>query len=144
MAWLVKMLRQRLDITTDNDFTDTQLALALAYFYNGDFEKAYMLYNQLIDEEHIKDAKTLFLASITSIAAHHHENAIALLELSKLKDKKYRESRYALGLLYLEVGNPRGADIEFANLNSNNFHSKYFNFDIDLKKLTVRKELERE
>lgn len=135
-AKLVSQLQHRLDITTDRDITDTELSLALALMYNKNFEEAYVLYNHLIDEEKIRDAKTLFLASVASIAAKHHENAIALLELSKLKDRKFQESRYALGLLYLEVGNPRGANIEFGNLNSNNFHSKFFNFDIDLEKLT--------
>ena len=139
-AKLVSRLQHRLDVTTDKDITDTELSLALALMYNASFEEAYVLYNHLIDEEKIRDAKTLFLASVASIAADHHENAIALLELSKLKDKKFQESRYALGLLYLEVGNPRGAQIEFANLNSNNFHSKYFNFDIDLAKLTFRQQ----
>ena len=137
-AYLVKLLRHRLDITTDVNTIDTELSLAQALFYNKNFEESYVLYNQLIDEQKIRDAKTLFLASTAAIAAKHHENAIALLELSKLKDKKFHEARYALGLLYFEVNNARGANIEFANLHSNNFHSKYFNFDIDLDKLTFR------
>ena len=143
IAKLVSQLQHRLDITIDKDITDTELSLALALLFNKNFEEAYVLYNHLIDEEKIRDAKTLFLASVASIAAKHHENAIALLELSKLKDRKFQESRYALGLLYLEVGNPRGAQIEFANLNSNNFHSKYFNFDIDLDKLTFRQQQQK-
>ena len=140
IAKLVAMLQHRLDVTTDKETTDTQLALALALLYNNNAEEAYVLYNHLIDEEKVQDAKTLFIASVASIAANHHENAIALLELSKLKDKRFQESRYALGLLYLEVDNPRGAQIEFANLHSNNFHSKYFDFDIDLEKLTFRQQ----
>ena len=139
-ARLVTQLQHRLDITTDKDITDTELSLALALLYNQNFEESYVLYNHLIDEEEIRDAKTLFLASVASVAAKHHANAIALLELSKLKDRKFQESRYVLGLLYLEIGNPRGANIEFANLGSNNFHSKYFNFDIDLEKLTFRQQ----
>ncbi|SFV56010.1 PUTATIVE TRANSMEMBRANE PROTEIN [hydrothermal vent metagenome] len=139
IAKLVTKLQHRLNVTVDPNITDTELALALALFYNKNFEKSYLLYNHLIDEEKIQDAKTLFLAAISSIAAKHHANAIALLELSKLKDRKFQESRYALGLLYLEIDNPRGANIEFTNLNSNNFHSKYFNFDIDLQKLTFKK-----
>ena len=139
-AKLVSQLQHRLDITTDKDITDTELSLALALLYNKNFEEAYVLYNHLIDEEKVRDAKTLFLAAIASIAARHHANAIALLELSKLTDRKFQESRYALGLLYLEINNPRGANIEFANLGSNNFHSKYFDFDIDLDKLTFKKQ----
>ena len=141
---LVSQLQHRLDITTDHDITDTELSLALARLYNKNFEESYVLYNHLIDEEKIRDAKTLFLAAIASIAAGHHANAIALLELSKLKDRRFHESRYALGLLYLEINNPRGADIEFANLGSNNFHSNYFDFDIDLDKLTFQKQHPKE
>ena len=114
--------------------------MAYALFFNKNFEESYVLYNELIDNAKIRDARTLFLASLASIEANHHANAIALIELSKLKDRKFLESRYALGLLYLEVGNPRGAQIEFANMRSNNFHSKYFNFDIDLEKLTFKKQ----
>ena len=140
IAKLVQQLKHRLDVTTDPDITDTELSLALALLYNQNFEESYVLYNHLIDEEKIRDAKTLFLASVASIAAKHHANAIALLELSKLKDKKFQEARYALGLLYLEIGNPRGANIEFGKLGSNNFSSKFFNFDIDLEKLTFRQQ----
>ncbi len=143
-AKLVTLLRHRLDVTIDKDITDTELSLAFAQLYNQNFEEAYVLYNHLIDEEHIRDVRTIFLASIASIAAGHHANAIALLELSKLKDKKFMESRYALGLLYLEIDNPRGADIEFANLSSNNFHSNYFDFDVDLDKLTFRQQYKNE
>ncbi len=133
---LVKKLQHELSITTSNDIIDMQQALALTLFYNQNFEESYVLYNQLIDEEKIRDAKTLFLGSVAAIAANHHPNAIALLELSKLKDRRFLETRYALALLYLEVNNPRGAQIDFANMNTNNFHSRYFNFDIDTKKLT--------
>ena len=139
-AGLVSRLRQKLDSTTSDDTVDLELSLALALLFNQNFEKAYLLYNHLIDEEKIRDAKTLFLASIASIAARHHANAIALLELSKLKDKKFRESRYALGLLYLEIDNPRGANIEFTHLASNGFRSKYFDFDINLEKLTFKQQ----
>ena len=137
---LTKTLKHYLDTTTDPNTVDTQLSLAYALFYDQKFEESYVLYNQIIDEEKIRDTRTLFLASLAAIEASHHANAIALLELSKLKDKNNRESRYALGLLYLEINNPRGAQIEFANINSNNFHSQYFNFDIDLNKLTFKKQ----
>ena len=136
---LVTLLRKHLNLTGSSEIVQSEQALALALLYNKNFEESYTLYNQLIDKQHIRDAKTLFLASIAAIAANHHANAIALLELSKLKDRKFRESRYALGLLYFEVNNARGAEIEFAHIQSNDFHSKYFNFDIDLEKLTFYK-----
>ncbi len=133
---LVQLLQNELDVTTSKDTIDMQQALALALFYNKNFEESYVMYNSLIDEDKIRDAKTLFLAATAAIEAKHHENAIALLELSKLKDRHFLETRYALGLLYFEVNNPRGAAIEFGRMGINNFHSKYFNFDIDLEKLT--------
>ncbi len=137
---LTRTLRHYLDTTTDTHTTDAELSLAYALFFNQNFEESYVLYNQLIDNEHIQDPRTLFLAALASIEASHHANAIALIELAKLKDKRFLEGRYALGLLYLEVGNPRGAQIEFANMRTNNFHSSYFNFDIDLEKLTFKKQ----
>ena len=60
-----------------------------------------------IDELKVRDAYTLFLGAVASTAAQHHENAIALLELSKLKNKNLYESRFALALLYLEIKNMR-------------------------------------
>jgi len=135
---LVQLLQHKLNVTADEDIIDIQQALALALFYNKEFEESYVLYNSLVDNLKIRDAKTLFLAATASIAANHHANAIALLELSKLQDKRYKESRFALGLLYLEVNNPKGAVIEFARMKTNNFHSHFFNFNIDNDKLTFK------
>ncbi len=135
---LVQLLQHKLDVTTDQDVIDIEQALALALFYNKEFEKSYILYNSLVDTFKIRDAKTLFLASTAAIGANHHANAIALLELSKLQDRKYKETRYALGLLYMEINNPQGAVIEFGHMKTNNFHSHFFNFNIDTAKLTFK------
>jgi len=116
--------------------------LAFASLVDRTYEESYSMYNELIDELKIRDAQTLFLGAVASIAAGHHENAIALLELSKMKDKTLAESRYALGLLYLEVQNNEGATIQLANVANNGFISEYFNFEIDLDKLHLQKELE--
>ena len=88
----------------------------------------------------MRDAYTLFLGAVASTAADHHANAIALLELSKMKDGSFLESRYALGLLYLEVKNNQGAVIQFGRIGDNGFSSEYFNFDINLDKLLFEKE----
>ena len=114
-------------------------ALALASLYDKAYEESYTLYNQLIDDLKMRDAKTLFLGAVASIGAKHHENAIALLELSKMKDGSFLESRYALGLLYLEVKNNQGAVIQFGRVGDSGFNSQYFNFDIDLEKLLIQK-----
>ena len=128
--------------TTKGPLYELTSTLALASLYDKAYEESYVLYNQLIDEMKIKDAKTLFLGAVASTAAEHHENAIGLLELSKRKDKNFVESRYALGLLYLEVQNNDGAVIQLSKIGNTGFVSEYFNFDIDLNKLLVFKQLE--
>ncbi|MGE0738838.1 tetratricopeptide repeat protein [Sulfurimonas sp.] len=110
-------------------------ALALASLYDGAFEESYSLYNDLIDNHKIRDSHTLFLGAAASIAANHHENAIALLELSKMKDSNFLESRYALGLLYLEAKNNKGAVIQLSRINKSTFLSEYFDFTIDTDKV---------
>ena len=115
--------------------------LALASLYDKAYEESYTLYNQLIDELKVRDAYTLFLGAVASTAAGHHENAIALLELSKMKNKTFSESRYALGLLYLEIQNNEGAVIQLSRIQNNGFISEYFNFDIDVNKLLLHKQL---
>jgi tetratricopeptide (TPR) repeat protein len=109
-----------------------ELMATLAYIslYTNHFEQAYTLYNQLIDEHEMQDSRTIFLGAVASIGAHHPENAIALLELSKLIDGNNIESRYALGLLYLEVKNYEGATIQFKQIGDSGFISKYFSFKI--------------
>ena len=109
-----------------------QMMATLAYIslYTNHFEEAYTLYNQLIDEHKMQDSRTIFLGAVASIGSNHPENAIALLELSKLIDGNNIESRYALGLLYLEVKNYDGATIQFENIGDSGFISKYFSFKI--------------
>jgi len=117
--------------------------LALASLYDKAYEESYTLYNQLIDELRVRDAYTLFLGAVASTAASHHENAIALLELSKMKDRTFAESRYALGLLYLEIQNNEGAVIQLSQIGNSGFISEYFNFDIDIDKLLLHKQLKK-
>ena len=127
--------------TTKEPLYELISTLALASLYDKAFEESYVLYNQLIDEMKVRDAQTLFLGSVASTAAEHHENAIGLLELSKRKDKTFTESRYALGLLYLEIQNNEGAVIQLSKVGNNGFVSEYFNFNIDLNKLLLKKKL---
>ncbi len=133
-------LRQKLKnvLETSSEYKeDIVYTLALASFYGGAFEESYTLYNQIIDQFKIRDAKTLFLAGVASTAANHHANAIALFELSKMKNPDFYESRYALGLLYLEINNNEGATIQFARIRKNQFISNYFDFNIDTNRLLV-------
>ncbi len=114
-------------------------ALALASIYDQDFEEAYIFYNQLIDEYKMRDSITLFSGAIASVGAQHHANAIALLELAKLKNKNNLEARYGLGLLYLESENHHGAGIQFGRIGNSGFMSQYFNFSIDTNKILAKR-----
>jgi Flp pilus assembly protein TadD len=139
LFFLRKQLREVLETTNKNTHEITS-ALALASLYDKEYEESYTLFNTLIDDLKVRDAYTLFLGAVASTAADHHANAVALLELSKMKDGSFLESRYALGLLYLELQNNQGAAIQFGNIGDNGFVSEYFNFDIDLDKLLFEKE----
>ncbi len=105
-------------------------SIAYIYLYANDFEKSYTIYNELIDTFKQQDDKTLFFAAVASIAANHHSNAVALLELAKLTNPYNFESRYALGLLYQEIKNFQAASIQYNKIGDIGFQSKYFTFDI--------------
>ena len=139
LYFLRQQLKNVLETTTQEP-KDLTAALALASLYDGAFEESYSLYNNLIDDLKIRDPHTLFLGAVASTAAGHNANAVALLELAKMKDKKNNESRYALGVLYLELQNNKGAVTQFSRIEKNNFSSEYFNFDIDLQKLLIQKQ----
>ncbi|RAX58228.1 hypothetical protein CCZ01_03920 [Helicobacter monodelphidis] len=106
-------------------------ALALTSIYLREFEKAYIIYNSLIDDAKQTDAQTMFLASVAAIGAGHNENATALLSLSKLEAPTNYESRYGLGLLHQEAKNLRAALIQFGAMGPVEFKSEYFDFEID-------------
>lgn len=131
---MIERLKMQLQ-TTAGDTVDVNGALAQAYLYNREFEEAYTLYNQLIDTHKIKDGQTLFLGACASIGAEHYQNAIALLELSKLTNPALAETRYALGMLYLQIQNNAAAAGQLNRLGNNGFVSRYFDFAIDTDKL---------
>ncbi len=131
---LIERLENQLQTTTDHA-ADIMGALAQAYFYKQEFEKSYTLYNQLIDTYKVRDEHTLFMGACASIGSEHYENAIALLELSKLKNTNFLESRYALALLYMQVRNNPGAVIQLSKMGNTGFVSRYFDFRIDTDKL---------
>ncbi len=112
------------------DVVGIMQALAYIDLYTGHFEESYVLYNSLIDDHAQEDTNTIFYAAVASIGANHPENAIALLQLSKMIDGNNLESRYALGLLYQEIKNYKGAVIQYRLLGNRNFKSKYFDFEI--------------
>ena len=130
LYYLRTKLRDKLEST--HEYThELNSALALACLFDKAYEESYVLYNHIIDDLKVRDAYTLFLGAVASTAAGHHANAIALLELSKMKNKSFKDSRYALGLLYLEEKNNRGATIQLKQVGDEGFKSNYFNFEID-------------
>lgn len=139
LYFLTQQLKSVLESTTE-DTREITSALALASLYAQDFEESFTLYNQLIDNLKVRDANTLLLGAVASTAADHHENATALLELSKLKNSELMESRYALGLLYLQLRNNEAAIIQFSEIGNSGFNSEYFNFKINIDKLFFEKE----
>jgi len=138
LYYLREQLKNVLESTTE-DTHEIESALALVSLYDKRYEESYTHYNHLIDEMKIRDAYTLYLGAVASTAAGHHENAIALLELSKMKDGSFSESRYALALLYLEIKNNEGAVIQLSRIQDNSFRSKFFNFEINEDELFVKK-----
>ncbi len=138
LYFLREQLKSVLESTTEN-IHEIESALALTSLYDKRYEESYTHYNHLIDEMKIRDAYTLYLGAVASTAAGHHENAIALLELSKMKDGSFYESRYALALLYLEIKNNEGATIQLSRIPNNSFRSKFFDFEINEDELFIEK-----
>lgn len=138
LYFLRKQLKNELESTANNTY-EIESSLALASLFDRHFEESYTLYNHLIDELHVRDAYTLFLGAVASTAAKHHDNAIALLELSKLKNKNLYESRYALALLYLEAKNNEGATIQLAKIVKDDFRSNFFDFEINSQELLFKR-----
>jgi len=111
-------------------------ALALTSLYGKHFEESYSLFNTLIDKYKQRDSEMLFLAAVASMSADHKANAIALLELSKLKNNRNKESRYGLALLYMEVKNYSAANIQLSRIkNDSRFRSKFFDFSVDNREI---------
>jgi len=106
--------------------------LAFADLYTRHFEEAYVIYNDLINNKNITDPHTMYHAAVSAIGADHHSNAVALMELAKLKNPHYYEARYGLALLWQETGNLRAASIQYKKI-PNTFESKFFDFNINNK-----------
>ncbi|MDR0664305.1 MAG: hypothetical protein LBF86_02105 [Helicobacteraceae bacterium] len=124
-----ELLQRRLAIEKNEPRTLMQ-ALIATNIYLQNFEEAYALSNALIDELGVKDVDTLLYGAVASIGAGHKENAIALLQIAKNADPKNQEVRYALGLLYQEVGNAKGASLEYFQIGANRYESQFFDFEI--------------
>ena len=103
--------------------------LAYADLFTKHFEEAYSVYNDLINNKNVQDPYTLYHAAVAAIGAEHHANAVALMELAKLKNPNYFEARYGLGLLWQEANNLNAASIQYAKI-KDGFVSEFFDFNI--------------
>ena len=103
--------------------------LAFADIYTKHFEESYTIYNDLINNKNVTNPRTLYYGGVAAIGAGHHANAVALMELAKLKNPSFFESRYALGLLWQEANNLNAASIQYAKIPTG-FESKFFDFNI--------------
>ena len=115
---------------------DANIMQTLAYveLFLADFQNAYALYNKIIDEYKIDDANTLFLASVAATGANKAQNAIALLELTKLTDPNALENRAALGILYQQLDNIEAALIQYDKIGEAEFKNEFYDFEIDYGK----------
>lgn len=131
-------IQQDLDtrlITEQKDVRGVIQALALTYLYLQEFEKAFTLYNSLIDDFKEQDTQTLFLAGVAAVGAGHLENATALLQLAKLEAPTHYETRIANAIIYLQERNFNAASMQFGMLGDSKILSKYFDFKIDTQQL---------
>ena len=110
-------------------------ALALSNIYSNDFEKAFAIYNSLLDDLGEGDSQTQFLAAIAAMGANRHENAVALLQLAKIESATNFEAKYALGLLYQESKNMKAAIQHYNQISHIGFESEFFDFEIDTSEL---------
>lgn len=130
LSYAIGHLEGRL-ISEEDSLIGTMQALGLSYIYNQEFEKAFGVYNTLIDNLGEKDARTKFLGAVAAIGAGHYNNAVALLQISKLESIATLESRYALALLYQQTGNLRSAIGLFQSIADKGFTSEFFDFSIN-------------
>ncbi len=119
-------------MTEKNNREGVIQALAYTYFMNQKFEDAYQLYNKLIDDFGVKDSRTMFLAGTSAIASKHYANAVALFELARLSNRMNLETRYALGLLYLEAKNFEAGSVLFKKFDNELFYSDFFDFNVKI------------
>lgn len=122
-------------LNTQGDISGILQALALNAIYLGDFEKSFVYYNSLIDDYKITTSENYFLAGVAAIGAGHYDNAVALIQLSRLESSSNFESRYALGLLHQAMGNFKLASLQFAQIGDTGFQSRFFDFEIDTSNL---------
>lgn len=71
LSFVISHLQEKLT-TQEASPIGIMQALGAAYIYNKEFEKAFVLYNDLIDNLKQKDAGTKFMGAVAAIGSGHH------------------------------------------------------------------------
>ncbi|WP_104687745.1 tetratricopeptide repeat protein [Helicobacter acinonychis] len=134
-----KLLEQKIasleESEAPNDWLDN---LALVSLFQGKYEKASALYQNLIDGLKDNEARLKILAGLAYIAQNNYDSAALWLELGKLDEPNNENIRYALGLLYQRKGDLKSALNHFLAIKTSDFFSPYFDFEIDTNLLKER------
>ena len=69
------------------------------------------------------------------MGAGNYPDAVLLLQLAKMETPTAYEARYGLGLLYHAANNLKTAAINYNFISVANFHSQFFDFQIDTQKI---------
>lgn len=129
-SYVDDMLNKEL-LSKEGEVSGILQALALNAIYMLDFERAFTYYNELIDVYKMQTSEIYFYAAVAAIGAGYYDNAVALIQLSRMDNASNFEARYALGLLHQAMGNLNLASMQFGSISQNGFKSDFFDFEID-------------
>ncbi|WP_317371178.1 tetratricopeptide repeat protein [Helicobacter canis] len=119
----------------DDDPRGTLQTLGAISIYQKDFQKAYTIFNMLVDELKEDDSHTRFLTAVSAVGAGNYADATLLLQLAKMETPTAYEARYALGLLYQAAQNYKAAATNYNFVSLADFRSEFFDFQIDTQKI---------
>ena len=136
-SYVDEILNDRL-LNASGDVSGILQALALNAIYLLDFERAFAYYNELIDTYKVQSSEIYFYATVAAIGAGNYDNAVALIQLSRMDNGTNFEARYALGLLHQAMGNLNLASMQFGAINKAGFKSDFFDFEIDTSEILAK------
>lgn len=119
----------------DDDPRGALQTLGTINIYQKDFQKAYTIFNMLVDELQENDSHTRFLTAVSAVGAGNYGDATLLLQLAKMETPTAYEARYALGLLYQAAQNYKAAATNYNFVSLADFRSEFFDFQIDTQKI---------
>ncbi len=120
-------------ISQESNTNGALQTIGLIYIYQKEFQKAYAVYNTLLDNLRENDSQTQFLAAVSAVGAKNYGDAALLLQLAKMETQSIYEALFALGLLYQSAGNFMAAASHYRLILPENFRSEFFDFQIDAR-----------